>query len=64
MGWGAYIMVIALSVHSILEGVAIGLADTSQATITLFLSVIIHEVRHVMTAFLEFTVNVLQIVGV
>ena len=34
----------ALSIHSILEGIAIGLADTVEDLITLFLSVIIHEV--------------------
>ena len=35
---------IALSIHSILEGVAIGLADTPEDVVTLFLSVILHEV--------------------
>ena len=44
LGWGAYILVVALSIHSILEGIAIGLADTVEDLITLFLSVIIHEV--------------------
>ena len=37
----------ALSIHSILEGIAIGLADTVEDLITLFLSVIIHEVSPV-----------------
>lgn len=43
-GLGAYILVLALSLHSILEGVAIGLADNPQSTLTLFISVIVHEV--------------------
>ena len=47
LGWGAYILVVALSIHSILEGIAIGLADTVEDLITLFLSVIIHEVSPV-----------------
>lgn len=41
---GAYLLVMALAIHSILEGLAIGLATTVNGTFTLFMAVVIHKV--------------------
>lgn len=41
---GAYLLVMALAIHSILEGLAIGLATTVNGTFTLFMAVIIHKI--------------------
>jgi len=41
---GAYLLVMALAIHSILEGLAIGLATTVNGTFTLFMAVVIHKI--------------------
>ena len=43
-GWSAYVLVMALSIHSVLEGVAIGVSGNVEELITLFISIIVHEV--------------------
>ena len=37
-------LVMALSIHSVLEGVAIGVSGNVEELITLFISIIVHEV--------------------
>lgn len=41
---GAYLLVMALAIHSILEGLAIGLATSVNGTFTLFMAVVIHKI--------------------
>jgi zinc transporter 1/2/3 len=40
----SYILLLALSIHSIFEGMALGLQETVSSTIHLFIAVIVHEV--------------------